>query len=67
MLTNEQALELMREAGSLLEGHFLLTSGKHSARYLLSRKIAIINTRTEDTPKSDSAHGWYVHVFAIRK
>jgi len=39
MLTNEQALELMREAGSLLEGHFLLTSGKHSARYLQCARI----------------------------
>lgn len=39
MLSNESALELMREAGSLWEGHFLLTSGKHSARYLQCAKI----------------------------
>lgn len=39
MMTNDQALELMREAGSLWEGHFLLTSGKHSARYLQCAKI----------------------------
>ncbi len=39
MMTNEQALELLKEAGSLWEGHFLLTSGKHSARYLQCAKV----------------------------
>jgi len=26
--------EIFRRAGAMLEGHFLLTSGRHSARYL---------------------------------
>ena len=30
MITNEKAMELLKEAGVLLEGHFLLTSGRHS-------------------------------------
>ncbi len=38
-MTNERVLEIFREAGVLLEGHFLLTSGKHSNRYLQCAKI----------------------------
>jgi orotate phosphoribosyltransferase len=34
MLTQERVLELFKESGALLEGHFKLTSGKHSDRYL---------------------------------
>lgn len=33
MIENEFVLEALRESGSLLEGHFLLSSGKHSDRY----------------------------------
>lgn len=32
-------MEIFREAGVLLEGHFLLTSGRHSNRYLQCAKI----------------------------
>ena len=39
MITNEKALELLKDAGVLLEGHFLLTSGRHSNRYLQCAKI----------------------------
>jgi orotate phosphoribosyltransferase len=39
MITNEKALELLKEAGVLLEGHFLLTSGRHSEKYLQCAKI----------------------------
>ena len=34
MLTNEEALQIFKDAGALLEGHFLLASGYHSAQYL---------------------------------
>src|SRR5215218_7423276 len=30
----EEVERLLRESGALLEGHFLLTSGRHSARYI---------------------------------
>ena len=46
-MRHERAIELLRSAGALLEGHFLLTSGNHSGRYvqcaaLLSRpEIAV--------------------------
>lgn len=33
-MTNEQALALFEEAGALLSGHFRLSSGLHSGRYL---------------------------------
>ena len=39
MLTQERVLEILKEAGVLLEGHFLLTSGKHSNKYLQCAKI----------------------------
>ena len=39
MITRERVLEILKEAGVLLEGHFLLTSGKHSNRYLQCAKI----------------------------
>lgn len=32
-------LELLMEAGAVLEGHFLLSSGKHSSRYIQCAKI----------------------------
>lgn len=39
MLTNERIVEILKEAGVLLEGHFLLTSGRHSAKYLQCARI----------------------------
>ncbi|MCI1964773.1 MAG: orotate phosphoribosyltransferase [Oscillospiraceae bacterium] len=38
-MTQERALEIFKEAGVLLEGHFKLTSGRHSSRYLQCAKI----------------------------
>ena len=39
MLTREHIEGVLKEAGVLLEGHFLLTSGRHSNRYLQCAKI----------------------------
>jgi len=39
MLKQERIIEILKEAGVLLEGHFLLTSGKHSNKYLQCAKI----------------------------
>ena len=39
MLTKEQVLDILKEAGVLLEGHFQLTSGKHSNKYLQCAKV----------------------------
>lgn len=38
-MTEERVMEIFKEAGVLLEGHFRLTSGRHSNRYLQCAKI----------------------------
>lgn len=38
-MTQEEAAALLRETGALLEGHFVLTSGLHSARYVQCAKV----------------------------
>lgn len=38
-LTSDQVLGLLREAGALLEGHFLLSSGLHSPRYIQCARL----------------------------
>ncbi|HAV60767.1 MAG TPA: orotate phosphoribosyltransferase, partial [Verrucomicrobiales bacterium] len=32
-MTQEQALEIFRQSGALLEGHFILRSGLHSRQF----------------------------------
>lgn len=44
MISQDRVMDIFREAGVLLEGHFLLTSGRHSNRYLQCAKI-FRNTR----------------------
>jgi orotate phosphoribosyltransferase len=39
-VTNEEALQLFREAGALLSGHFQLSSGLHSGEYLEKFRLA---------------------------
>ena len=39
MITNDRIMKILKEAGVLLEGHFLLTSGRHSNKYLQCAKI----------------------------
>jgi orotate phosphoribosyltransferase len=38
-LTNEALLKIFEERGALLQGHFLLSSGLHSARYLQCARV----------------------------
>jgi orotate phosphoribosyltransferase len=38
-LTNESLLRLFQERGALLQGHFLLSSGLHSPRYLQCARV----------------------------
>ena len=33
-LSENELLEILRQSGALLEGHFILTSGRHSAQYI---------------------------------
>lgn len=39
MLSQDQIVDILKEAGAFLEGHFLLTSGRHSDRYLQCAKV----------------------------
>ena len=55
-MAKERALEILKEAGVLLEGHFLLTSGRHSGRYLQCARI-FRNTRySEELCAALAAH-----------
>lgn len=38
-LSQEEVLNIFKESGALLEGHFLLTSGKHSRQYMQCAKV----------------------------
>ena len=38
-MTEDQILELFEETGALLKGHFLLSSGLHSGRYLQCARV----------------------------
>ena len=38
-MENQKVIDILRECGSLLEGHFLLSSGKHSDRYCQCAKL----------------------------
>ena len=39
MISQARVMEILKEAGVLLEGHFKLTSGRHSNKYLQCAKI----------------------------
>lgn len=39
MSKNEQTLDLLRVSGAMLEGHFLLSSGRHSDRYFQCARL----------------------------
>ena len=47
MLTHEQVLDEFRSAGALLEGHFVLSSGLHSSRYLQCARVLMDPQRAE--------------------
>ncbi|HVJ50277.1 orotate phosphoribosyltransferase [Desulfitobacterium sp.] len=39
MITSEEVLKIFEDSGALLKGHFRLTSGKHSNRYMQCAKV----------------------------
>jgi orotate phosphoribosyltransferase len=47
MLTHEEVLGEFRAAGALLEGHFILSSGLHSPRYLQCARVLMDPVRSE--------------------
>ena len=47
MLTQDQVLDEFRDAGALLEGHFVLSSGLHSPRYLQCARVLMDAQRAQ--------------------
>jgi orotate phosphoribosyltransferase len=48
----ERVLELLRQSGAMLEGHFLLSSGRHSDRYFQCAKLLQYPDRTAEALSS---------------
>jgi len=46
-MTEDQILQLFREADALLEGHFILSSGLRSPRYLQCARLLMDPKRAE--------------------
>src|SRR5215217_2607916 len=46
-MTNDEVLAEFRNAGALLEGHFILSSGLHSRRYLQCARVLMDGARAE--------------------
>ncbi|NYV27629.1 orotate phosphoribosyltransferase [Streptobacillus felis] len=46
-MSEKFVLELLKESEALLEGHFLLSSGRHSDRYVQCAKVTMYPERTE--------------------
>lgn len=47
MLSHDQVLNEFRAAGALLEGHFILSSGLHSGRYLQCARVLMEASRAD--------------------
>ncbi len=52
MISKEKVIEILTKAGVLMEGHFLLTSGKHSNKYLQCAKIFQYTKYSEELCKT---------------
>jgi len=47
VLTEKKLLKLLYETGAVLDGHFILSSGKHAGRYIQCAKVLEIPRRAE--------------------
>ena len=54
-MTRDEVLDHFRDAGALLEGHFLLTSGLHSPVYLQAARVLMDTKRAETLCKALAA------------
>jgi orotate phosphoribosyltransferase len=48
MLNKEQAIKIFTDSGALMEGHFKLTSGRHSNRYMQCAQVLQYPAYTEE-------------------
>ncbi|NLB88569.1 MAG: orotate phosphoribosyltransferase [Syntrophomonadaceae bacterium] len=56
MLTHEQATKIFVESGALLNGHFKLTSGRHSNQYMQCAQVLKYPEYTEQLAKHIADH-----------
>ena len=52
MLTEEETIEILKETNSLLEGHFILSSGLRSEKYLQCAQLMMYPELAEKVCKS---------------
>ena len=52
MITDKRIQEIFRQSGVLMEGHFLLTSGRHSNRYMQCAKVFQYPRWTEELSRA---------------
>lgn len=56
MITQESVIEILKKAEVLLEGHFLLTSGRHSDKYMQCAKLLQYPEYAEEIAKAIAQH-----------
>ena len=52
MLSHKKSLNILRKTNALLEGHFILSSGLHSSKYIQCAKLLSFPTQAEKICKS---------------
>ena len=52
MLSHKKSLNILRKTDALLEGHFVLSSGLHSSKYIQCAKLLSFPSKAEKICKS---------------
>ena len=52
MLSHKKSLDILRKTNALLEGHFILSSGLHSSKYIQCAKLLSYPSKAEKICKS---------------
>ena len=52
MLSHKKSLNILKKTNALLEGHFILSSGLHSSKYIQCAKLLSFPTKAEKICKS---------------
>ena len=47
MLSHKKSLDILRKTNALLEGHFILSSGLHSSKYIQCAKLLSYPSKAE--------------------
>jgi orotate phosphoribosyltransferase len=52
MLSHKKSLDILKKTNALLEGHFVLSSGLHSSKYIQCAKLLSFPSKAEKICKS---------------